>query len=423
MFQVPCPTTATGTPVAPKTRVFTFDNPTRLSFGASSWHGGTDGLKYRRSIAGLGSDSARRLECTLPIHFVVCFASLGVTIAFLLSAASCGGDDGGDLFPGGKGGDGTGGGDGGSGNQSGSGGGNTGGGGGVGNEGGGGVGNSGGDGGTGNAAAAGGSGGALGGAAGTGGASGGAGGGTGGTATGGSGGTGGAVTLDSVCSVMPGMLCAPPRESCCNQGVGYDKAQCLANEKALCDIYVSEVKAGNRTFRPEKLAPCVAALEDLYKSCVFSGEQAPRYYLALNVCQAIFDGKASPGDACTYDNDCQMSPDANGFGYCATNNQCTHGHVVGQGQSCEGTNICAAGHYCKFNTGSPDLCEPAVPLGGACSSSVVCGLGYYCISNKCAPALPGGAQCFSDYWCKSLACANGKCNPQWSYATAAECGK
>jgi hypothetical protein len=295
----------------------------------------------------------------------------------------------------------------------------------------------------GSAAGSGGSGGSAGSAGGSGGTvsedsglgggpSGAGGGGTGGGGTGGSAGAAGSAgtggnegyTLDNVCEKLPKANCSARANCCGKSGVGYNETECVQRETASCSALVEAVKQGARTFHPEKIDACLAALQPLLDSCLFSGEHYVAYLKMVNTCIGIFEGQSGPGSPCTSDFDCAPSSHPAGFAGCSSQSgQCFQGIFVQQGESCSG-GYCDEGLTCTYPGGSP-TCLPKVPQGSPCTASSQCGYGFYCpqASGTCQPALPGGSNCGSDLHCKSLDCTNFyNCTQQPAYVDAQACG-
>ncbi len=177
----------------------------------------------------------------------------------------------------------------------------------------------------------------TGGAAGTG--TGGAGtGGAAGSGTGGAAGTAGAGgepgwTLDNVCNKLPTLICAD-REQCCSKAFGFDKAACEAKEKADCDADVQRVTSNQATFHPDRIDPCLKAVQPLLGACFFQGDLYTSLLKTANLCRGIFEGNKAPGTSCSNDNECQTAPLPNGYSGCGSQSkQCYQATIKQQGEA------------------------------------------------------------------------------------------
>ncbi len=288
--------------------------------------------------------------------------------------------------------------------------------------------------------AAGGSGGSAGADSGLGGGpSGAGGGGTGGVSSGGSAGSSGSAgaagtagtagqpgyTLENVCGKLPKETCTA-RADCCNKAqLGYNEAECIARETEACTSWVDEVKQGARTFNPDRIDACKAALQPLLASCVFTGDLYVSYLKAINACIGIFESKNGPGSQCNASTDCAPSHEPAGYGACASSGQCFQSTFKQLNEGCSNGGLCDDGLACVFNGSS--TCVAKVPAGGQCTNSSQCGFGFYCPNviggpEICVPAQPGGSGCNSDLHCASLDCSNFQCTEQANFVTKAECG-
>ncbi len=247
---------------------------------------------------------------------------------------------------------------------------------------------------------------------------------------GGESGTGGApvdagpeYTLANVCQKLSVETCAL-RQACCQSTVGFNSTECVARETADCNADVAEVNASQRVFNPDQIKPCLAAVQPLYKKCLFSGEDYVAYLKARNICSAIFDSKAGPGSPCSDSSDCASSTVQNGFSFCSTQGQCGQSTFGQLGENCS-QKYCDDGLTCMYvGTSTTPTCQPKTPVGGSCTTSMACGYGYYCPQgvNTCQPAQSGGHSCSNDLHCKTLDCNNGFCTYQGTYGGAQACG-
>jgi hypothetical protein len=231
-------------------------------------------------------------------------------------------------------------------------------------------------------------------------------------------------TLQNVCQKLPGQRCAA-RKPCCETSVGYAEGECVARETAICNLMVSEVNAGTRTFNPDKIPACLAAVKPIIGKCVFSGEDYVAYLKMIMLCRAIFDSKAGPGSPCQEGSDCATPSIPHAWSYCSQSGSCVQTTFAQDGEACN-QKYCDEGLTCYYAAySSTGYCQPTTPQGSACSSTTQCGYGFYCptSTNTCQPARAGGQSCSSDWHCKSLGCVSGTCTQQWSYVSSYTCGK
>ena len=77
----------------------------------------------------------------------------------------------------------------------------------------------------------------------------------------------GNFTLENVCDLLPKQICEL-RAPCCNSsGVGFDRYYCEAQVHDHCVHNTAAVAAGDMTFKPEYLGPCLLEWQRLAAGC------------------------------------------------------------------------------------------------------------------------------------------------------------
>ncbi|MFI5301029.1 MAG: hypothetical protein ACHREM_23345, partial [Polyangiales bacterium] len=166
----------------------------------------------------------------------------------------------------------------------------------------------------------------------------------------------GGVTLLNVCSQFADALCGSQLETCCGtHGVAWSASGCHTNTLFMCNSWVDRVNAGTSTFDSTAFATCVAGWQAAESSCDLPTQDFAHDYAP---CDQLFNGKTSPGSACTSDSDCHAEPGT--FAACETvagKQICIDNAFPGTGGSCTFTGnnrgICLDGDYCPGFGGSP----------------------------------------------------------------------
>jgi hypothetical protein len=232
-------------------------------------------------------------------------------------------------------------------------------------------------------------------------------------------------TLDDVCKTVPAKICGL-RKPCCEQTSTYDEAKCIAYEKAQCEKDVADTRAGKATFYPERVDPCLARLEPIFKSdCSLTFDVLYKLVNDLRDCN-VFDGSLADGAACERGSQCKHSTAADELTGCDDDTKkCSTTKLLGENAPCslaDGESaFCGKGFYCDADLSKQPAvgtCKKATALGEQCDAtkrpfSLECALGNYCepTTSKCTAGNPGGTACIKaeEYKCASFKCDGAIC--------------
>lgn len=191
----------------------------------------------------------------------------------------------------------------------------------------------------------------------------------------------------------------------------------MTRAQADCVKDVEDVRAGGSTFRPERIAPCLAKTASLLASCPKATFDV-FYQLVADAagCQT-FEGSRPQAAACERDSQCKPSTSPTELVFCAgAPKTCTMFRLLPAGAACKigGGDLCAKGLFCDADFAlMPPIgtCKAITPLGSACDAAkainLACGPSNYCDKStaKCAAGKDEGA-CQVD-----AECATGVCLP------------
>jgi hypothetical protein len=232
-------------------------------------------------------------------------------------------------------------------------------------------------------------------------------------------------TLENVCDLLPKQICEL-RAPCCNSsGVGFDRYYCEAQVHDHCVHNTAAVAAGDMTFKPEYLGPCLLEWQRLAAGCDTSLLTWNDTAGPIRACREAFRGTTPEGQFCWTDEYCQMSGDPNirvdCHGVCISERRKAKGESCGFGDRPESQ--CDEGLYCAGSE-----CKPSVARGAACTitpSGSNCDPLSFCdaASQTCVAKHDVGGDCTRKDQCLSSLCLGGVCQHAGPLFTHSECGK
>jgi hypothetical protein len=166
-----------------------------------------------------------------------------------------------------------------------------------------------------------------------------------------------AVTLDTVCDVLPTRYCHQDAPCCMKAGFGFNQTGCEGRyRQSLCMQGVAAVAVHNATFHPTSIDACIAAAQSFEDKCSLTAADFASYALQKTPCQQVFEGTVAVGAACVSDAECAPGPAPN-----AT--------------------------FCDPASGTCQLTTPGAAQGGACANTSQCALGLICdgTQQQCVP--------------------------------------
>jgi hypothetical protein len=222
----------------------------------------------------------------------------------------------------------------------------------------------------------------------------------------------GALTVSEACDKIAATTCGAGFKSCCeSSGFKFDPFACGDGSRYWCRQQAGAVTAGTATFNPEWAEACAKGWSIGTTLCT---PHLFDWIKAIAPCSQLFNGKAAPGAACSFDADCKAQ--VGQAVYCdGASKRCRAIAVVGEGQPCSyfgaAVRFCDKGLTCATDASGINTCIKSTPVGGACFGvdDTACGIGFACAANKCAPGLAPGAACTKDLECASWSCQSGKC--------------